>query len=142
MTCHNKKIDPALKFYAGIFLMINSNTDLKKHRANVTLCKGIGIKLKEHARLHMKIWDGKLVPTVSIDDVEYMVCEHYKDSLTPFAKFKLYPEKESVKINLKYLGNVVSFGGVSMTQFPVNSNIATTGHKLQGTTKDALIVYS
>ena len=29
-----------------------------------------------------------------------------------------------------------------MTQFVVNSNIATTGHKLQGTTKDSLTVNS
>ena len=26
--------------------------------------------------------------------------------------------------------------GLKMTQFPVNSNIATTGHKLQGQTKN------
>ena len=33
-------------------------------------------------------------------------------------------------------------GNVSVTQLPVNSNIATTGHKLQGMSKDTLIVNS
>ena len=120
--------------------MINTNKDLSKGRANGTLCRGLGIKLKDNAHLISKNWDGKLVPTVS--DIEYMLCEHYEDSLTPFAKFKLYPVKESVKINLKLLGNMMSIGGISMTQFVVNSNIATTGHKLQGMTKDSLIVNS
>ena len=32
--------------------------------------------------------------------------------------------------------------GLSMLQFPVNSNIATTGHKLQGQTKQNLVIGS
>ena len=90
----------------------------------------------------MKQWDGKIVPTVSVDDVDHMVCEHYADSIKPLAKFKLYPNKDSAKMKVKISKNVTSVGGVNLTQFPVNSNIATTGHKLQGMTKDALIVYS
>jgi hypothetical protein len=31
-------------------------------------------------------------------------------------------------------------GNATVTQIPVNSNIATTEHKLQGMTKDALVV--
>ena len=38
-------------------------------------------------------------------------------------------------------GNLkVRLGNVRVTQIPVNSNIATTGHKLQGMSKDTLIV--
>ena len=36
----------------------------------------------------------------------------------------------------------LTIGSVSFTQFAVNSNVATTGHKLQGMSKDALIVNS
>ena len=73
-----------------------------------------------------------------------MLCKHYpeRDSDSPPQKFKLYSEKESVKVNLKMFGQIVSIGGINATQFPVNSNIATTGHKLQGMTKDNLIVQS
>ena len=42
-TAKNKKIDPALKFYNGIFLMINTNKDLKNGRGNGTLCRGVGL---------------------------------------------------------------------------------------------------
>ena len=34
----------------------------------------------------------------------------------------------------------MKIGNVSVTQIAVNSNIATTGHKLQGMSKDSLIV--
>ena len=34
----------------------------------------------------------------------------------------------------------MKLGNVSVTQFAVNSNIATTGHKLQGMSKDTLII--
>jgi len=36
----------------------------------------------------------------------------------------------------------LKLGNVCMTQFPVNSNIATAGHKVQGMSKDLLIVNS
>ena len=36
----------------------------------------------------------------------------------------------------------MSFGAVKMSQFGINSNIATTGHKLQGMTKNKLVVSS
>ena len=39
-------------------------------------------------------------------------------------------------------GNTVKIGGLKMKQFGVNNNIATTGHKLQGMSKDQLIVSS
>ena len=138
----NKKIDPALKLYNNIPLMINSNADLAKGRANGTLCRFLKIKLKQNANMYKKKWDGKLINTVSIDDFEYILCEHYPDSLCKIKTFKLIPESDSAKINLKMQGQIMAIGGVNITQFPVNSNIATTGHKLQGMTKDALIVHS
>ena len=81
---------------------------------------------------------------MSVDDVEYMLCEHYPetDSDKPPPKFKLYPDKETVNVHLKMFDNMVTIGGMTKTQFPVNSNIATTGHKLQGMTKNILIVQS
>ena len=42
----SKHVDPALKFYSGIPLMITTNDDLEKDRGNGTLCRGISVKLK------------------------------------------------------------------------------------------------
>ena len=39
-------------------------------------------------------------------------------------------------------GRKINIGGIKMKQFGVNSNIATTGNKLQGMTKNQLIVSS
>jgi hypothetical protein len=37
-------------------------------------------------------------------------------------------------------GVTVDVGKIIMYQFPINSNIATTGHKLQGMSKDLMVV--
>ena len=36
-------VDPALKFYSGIPLMITTDDDLEKGRGNRTLCRGISV---------------------------------------------------------------------------------------------------
>ena len=45
-------------------------------------------------------------------------------------------------ISLKMQSNYQRIGGIKITQFGVNCNIAATGHKLQGTSKDSLIIGS
>ena len=48
----NRRIDPALKFYSGIPLMINHNRDLvKTGRAKGTLCRGHSLKMKHKYNL-------------------------------------------------------------------------------------------
>ena len=74
--------------------MIDTNKDLKNGRCNGTLCRGVGLQLKTGVNVKTKEWDGKIIPTVSVNDVDYMVCQHYADSITPLAKFKLYPNKD------------------------------------------------
>ena len=55
------KIDPALRLFVGAMLMINSNEDLSDNRANGTVCKCVGIRLKPGARRQIKNWDGKII---------------------------------------------------------------------------------
>ena len=51
------RIDPALKFYSGIPLMINHNRDLvKTGRVNGTLCRGHSLKMKHNCNLRWKNW--------------------------------------------------------------------------------------
>jgi hypothetical protein len=57
-------------------------------------------------------------------------------------KFKLEPEQSSPKISIKCYtisSKKVEFC-CKMTQIPANSNDATTGHKLQRKSKDAIVV--
>ena len=139
-TSHNKRIDPAIRFWKGAPFMINSNENLSKGLGNGTLVRGLQVKLKSDAELLWKNWDGYKVNTVSIEDVEYVLCEYCDDSKK---KFKLKPEKNgSVAISLNMFNNTHKIGGIQMIQFGIVSNVATTGHKLQGMSKDNLIVES
>ena len=59
--------------------------------------------------------------------------------------FKLLPTKSTALVHVT-LDDAVSerteLKGVSLTQLPINMNDATTGHKLQGMSKDKLIIVS
>ena len=73
VTSMNKHVDTALKLYRNIPVMINSNKNLDEGRGNGTLARFKGICLKDGASLREKRWNGKVVNTVSVDDVEYIV---------------------------------------------------------------------
>ena len=56
----NAKIDPLLRIFFGALLMIITNEHLKEHnRANGTICRCVGVKLKPGARRQIKNWDGE-----------------------------------------------------------------------------------
>jgi hypothetical protein len=58
-------------------------------------------------------------------------------------KFKLEPESFSIKVSLKeYDTSITTNYQCKMKQIPANINDATTGHKLQGMSKDVIIVAS
>jgi len=91
-----------------------------------------------------KNWEGRKVWTISVDDVEWVQFEHESDPPRGVPRrFKLKPQTFSVTVNFPIGdGLKIKVGNVRVTQIPVNSNIATTGHKLQGMSKDTLIVNS
>ena len=139
------KIEPALRIYPGSHHMCITNENLDQGQGNGTLCKCLSVKLRMDGRERKwKNWDGKKVWTASIDSVEWIEFEHYP---TPPGKkartFKLAPQEFSAKIKFPLNEDItVTVGNATVTQVPVNSNIATTGHKLQGMSKDTLIVNS
>lgn len=59
-------------------------------------------------------------------------------------RFKLKPQQDSVTVELKIhpMAQDTETRRCKMTQLPVNSNDSTTGHKLQGMSKDVVIVTS
>ena len=187
----SKHIDPALCIYIGAYLICIDNKHLtaKVPRGNGTLCRVLGVKLKDNAQSYKwKNYYGKKVWTVNAADVEWVECEHVNKSnvmtqlesqikelkneldLPPknhksdskaikskidelnkkLAKeingriFKLEPEQFTPEVTVKHYhasSKKIVFR-CKMMQIPANSNDATTGHKLQGMSKDALIVSS
>ena len=60
-------------------------------------------------------------------------------------RFRLSPKTVTAYVNVTLDDSVTyrtELSGVTMTQLPINMNDATTGHKLQGMSKDKLIVVS
>ena len=56
----NAKIDPVLRIFFGALLMIITNEHLKEHnRANGTICRCVGVKLKSGVQRQIKNWDGE-----------------------------------------------------------------------------------
>jgi len=140
------KLDPVLRLYHGSHHMCITNDDLSKGRGNGTLCKCIKIKLKKGKRRRWKNWEGKKVWTASIDDVAWVEFEHFPEPPKGKAKrFRLAPQQFTATITFNIVKglsteNNFKVGNAKVTQIPVNSNVATTGHKLQGMSKDTLIV--
>ena len=142
------KITPVMRCYPGSLHMVNTNAYLtEKKVGNGSQCKCKQVKLKPGARRVWKNWDRHKVYTVSIQDVEYV--EFYHHPSPPkgaSATFRLKPERVGATIDFPLSshkqGIRIKLGKVKVTQVPVNCNIATTGHKLQGTSKDSLIVNS
>ena len=144
----SKKIDPCLRLYVGVHCMCIDNDGLKKNgTGNGTGCRVIGIKLKEGAIIRWKNWEGRKVNTVSVDHVEYVEFEHFPKPPGNFKKiFRLEPKRfTGIRAKVQLVDGVAKqteFNGLRITQIPVNINDATTGHKLQGMSKDMLIIVS
>ena len=146
-TTQGAKLEPLLRVYPGAPFMCNTNDDLDKGRGNGTTCRCLGVTLKPGANITWKNWDGKKVNTVSVNDVQWLHLEHWpKQPRNASRFFKIKPRNFSSKMEFpisQFDDDLrLTIGNVSFTQFPINSNIATTGHKLQGMSKDALIVNS
>ncbi len=74
-----KHIDPTLCLYIGASLICIDNKHMKDRvpRGNRTLCRVLGVKLRENALSHrVKNYYGKEVWTVNAKHVEWVQCEH------------------------------------------------------------------
>jgi hypothetical protein len=132
-----KHVDPCLRIYPGAHFMCIDNDELNEgpletRRGNGTQCRVVGIKLKDDAERRIKIWDDRKVWTISCKDVEYIEFEKLTGG-----SFRMTPSTRTVNVK----DNGVDMK-CKMTQFLVNSSDAITGHKLQGMTKDNVIVVS
>ena len=57
-------------------LMINTNKNIKKGRANDALCRDISITLKKNEEFNWKSYNGRKLLAVSITNVDYVLYEH------------------------------------------------------------------
>jgi hypothetical protein len=139
---YKRKVDPCLKLSLGCQIMVSDGNDHSLGFVKGTTATFVGIALKEGCTLKEYIYDGYKVNTIDSTAVEYMVCERLetKDTKGP-KRFKLYPQHFNVDIKLRMNGEQqIKITGTCLFQFPINIDTATTVHKLQGKTKQSLVV--
>jgi hypothetical protein len=137
--------DTCLKLHAGVPLMLTDNTDVTSQKANGTVGYLQSVKFKpgyDESDIAIINIDGYWVRAVYTSKVAALVCKHENGHNTFEVEardvncvaeypMELLPGKVTVRdVNLK------------VNVFPVLVNHATTGHKLQGKTKQNLIVSS
>lgn len=139
-------VSPHLCCYNGAYFMCNSNDDLKEQgTGNGTQGRLVRVKLNDNPTSYRcETWDGRKVWTVCASDVEYLEFEHYPRRNGDSIRFKLTPKRFYVTV--KVLPHDLATETITMkcrvTQLPLNASDAITGHKLQGLTKDNVIVKS
>ena len=82
----------------------------------------------------MEIWNGYKVRTVEAHDVQFILCEHTKKNVNePSRTFKLPPKifHVTVKFPIGTSNKFLNLEKSRILMFPVNNDLATTGHKLQ-----------
>ena len=83
-------------------------------------------------------WEGYMVNTIYANQVEHLICMQEGDN---GKYFLVKPETRQCKIKIRSFNNTV-LDKIKVAYIPINSNISTTGHKLQGKSLDHLIINS
>jgi hypothetical protein len=139
----NKKyVDPFLKLYENIPLMYTENSNVPNGEANGTLSRLIKVYLRHETtedNFSLMNIDGFWVRTIDASKVDHLLCQiHGTD-----AELKVYAQTNQciIKFPLTIIpGNRKHQLVAVMNRFPVLPNHAATGHKLQGQTKENLLI--
>ena len=91
-------VDPVLKFFHNIPLMMNTNERIGEKLANGTPCRGLYLKLKPGCEFVKESWEGYMVNTISVDQAKHIVC---MTESTDSKYFTVKPETGLCKIKLR-----------------------------------------
>ena len=134
-------VDPLLKLYYGVPMMLLTNEDVPNGHANGTRVVLKQVVLHDDAVPKVEAFDGTNCRCVHANDVMHLLCETTSGKL-----FKIKPKRMTCSLKVPVPAESApkenSFLKFStrLTQLPLIANSATTGHKLQGQTKDNLVI--
>ena len=137
------RVDPCLKLFVGCPIMVSVNDFKKNGIVKGTNGKFKGVVLKENKERKVEIWNGYKVYTVEASDVDQIVCEHSKKNEKEESRTFVLPIKSfevTVEFPIGHGRRFLKLSRSKIMQFPINNDLATTGHKLQGMTKQYVIV--
>jgi hypothetical protein len=140
---HGKFIDTFLKLTTKMPLMYTKNHDVSNGIANGTLCFLSKVVLHTNvteSNFSSTNVDGYYVRTIDASKVDYLLCQIDGSN----RMFKVKADHVSCKINFPIQlipgQKIRKIVRASVNRFPVLANHATTGHKLQGQTKESLFI--
>ena len=136
------RVDPCLKLTYGSLIMVSDYKDMEKGIVKGVTGVFVGLVLKEGFAMIEEIWSGYKINTIRSDAVEYIICEKTRTKEDEkLQHFILKPKMMKVTAKIRISdGNHLTIPDLEITQFPMNLDEATTGHKLQGTTKSLLAI--
>jgi hypothetical protein len=140
---HGKFVDTFLKLTTKMPLMYTENHDDSNGIANGMLCFLSKVVLHTNAMesdFSSTNVDGYYVWTIDASKVDYLLCQIDRSNRT----FKVKADHVSCKINFPIQlipsQKIRKIVRTSVNHFWVLANHATTGHKLQGQTKESLFI--
>ena len=143
-------MDPVLKLYIGYEIMITENIDVPNGLANGTRAIVDKILLKEGSQyISVSVGSNIFVNGIYASQIESLALIHKMQNVQK-RTFKIKPMTTTFNANIPFPNNAMLNQTreskekifVRFTQFPMIVNIATTGHKLQGTGVDKLFVHN
>ncbi len=121
--------------------MTLDNSRIDEGLANGTPCRGLYLKLNDVCHFLQENWEGYMINSVSVDDVDHMVCMIECDPSQQPTYFTVKPTNGLCNVTLKHFNNI-ALEPIKISFLPINRNISTTGHKLQGSTLKILVANS
>lgn len=140
------RIDPVLKLYLGCPVMLTENFDVDNRLANGTQGTVVKVVLKPRQSTSEVLINGILIKAVFASQVSHILLKHLPKDGKDGAEFKMVPKKHSgfsasMPRPPELLGKTrTTKMTFSANQIPVVVNNATTGHKLQGCTKNSVFI--
>ena len=134
------RADPVLKLYTDCPMMLTMNKDVANGQANGSRVTVKGVRLKVGETFEKLKFENNAVVNVCLaSSVESIVLQHENDKIVP-RLFELAPQKLTFTAKIHLEDDMAMDVAMKGVQFPIVSNSATTGHKLQGCTCKTLFV--
>ena len=139
-TGKGQYMSPTLLLYKNCPITLTSNDYMTHHAGKGSPCTLKHVKLKQNSAPRQQLYNGKYVQTVSVNDIEYITISKENSRKT----FNITPVHKTCKItvDLKLPGFTpfVLSDKTKIKQFEISSGLSSTCHKLQGLTKEAIII--
>jgi hypothetical protein len=138
-TRDQRHLDPCLKLFAGCPVMVATNKQKQSGPVKGSTATFVGLKLKRDVILRHENWDGYSIYTVEANEVDYIICK-FTTGPKIGKTFKLHIDAITISATFLEAQSTQIIGGITLTQFPIVVDNATTVHKLQGMSKDILVI--